>query len=85
MKCNLYAEQIDCLGHIIDKDGIHADVDKLSRIREWCIPRNYNDIQWFIGLVSYLGNFLPDVTAYTGPLMAMTQNGTPFHWRPLHQ
>jgi hypothetical protein len=23
--------------------------------------------------------------AYTGPILAMIQNGTPFHWRPLHQ
>ena len=31
-KCDLYADRIDCLGHIIDKDGIHADADKLSCI-----------------------------------------------------
>jgi hypothetical protein len=84
-KCDLYAEKIDCLGHIIDKDGIHADVDKISRIWDWRVPCNYNDVQRFIGLINYLGNFLPDVTAYTGPILAMTQNGMPFHWRPLHQ
>jgi hypothetical protein len=84
-KCDLYTEKIDCLGHIIDKDGIHADVDKLSCIQDWCIPCNYNDVQCFVRLINYMGNFLPDVTAYTGPILAMTQNGTPFHWRPLHQ
>ena len=36
-------------------------------------------------MVNYLANFLPDITYYTGPLLAMTQNGTPFHWRPIHQ
>jgi hypothetical protein len=25
------------------------------------------------------------VTTYSGPLMSMTQNGAPFHWRPIHQ
>lgn len=84
-KCNLYAEEIDCLGHIIDNKGIHPDVDKLSRIRDWRTPRNYNDIQRFVGLVNYVGNFLPNVTTYTGPLQAMTQNGSPFFWRPIHQ
>ena len=53
-KCELYAERIDCLGHIIDKNGIHADTDKLHRIWEWRTPRNYNDIQRFVGLVNYL-------------------------------
>jgi hypothetical protein len=60
-------------------------MDKLACIREWRTPWNYNDIQWFIGLVNYLAKFLPDITSYTGPLLAMTQNGTPFHWRLIHQ
>jgi len=85
VKCDLYANKVDCLGHIIDKEGIHVDTDKVACIREWRTPWNYNDIQHFIGLVNYIGNFLPDITAYTSPLLAMTQNGAPFHWRPLHQ
>ena len=32
-KCDLYAERMDCLRHIINNDGIHANVDKMSRIR----------------------------------------------------
>lgn len=79
-KCELYAEKIDCLGHIITDKGIHPDMDKLARIRDWKTPKNYNDIQKFIGLVNYLANFLPNIVAYTGPLMAITQSGTPFHW-----
>jgi hypothetical protein len=68
----------ECLGHIIDDNGIHPDVDKLQRIRDWRTPRNYLDIQRFVGLVNYVANFLPDVTAYMAPLQAMTQNGTSF-------
>jgi hypothetical protein len=84
-KCNLYAKNMECLGHIIDDNGIHPDVDKLQRIRDWRTPRNYLDIQRFVGLVNYVANFLPDVTAYTAPLQAMTQNGTSFWWRPIHE
>ncbi|KAJ3574767.1 hypothetical protein NP233_g1561 [Leucocoprinus birnbaumii] len=84
-KCDLYAEKIDCLGHIITDEGIYPDMDKLARIRDWHVPRNYNDVQRFIGLINYLANFLPDISTYTGPLLAITQNGMPFHWRPIHQ
>ena len=79
-KCNLYAKTVDCLGHMIDDRGIHPDSDKMARIREWWTPRDYNDVQRFVGLVNYVGNFLPDVTSYTGPLLAITQNGAPFNW-----
>lgn len=84
-KCELYATCVDCLGYIIDDDGLHADEDKLLRIIEWHTPRAYQDIQRFMGLVQYLSSFLPDVTAYMGPLLAMTQNGNAFNWRPIHQ
>jgi len=84
-KCMLYAKEMECLGHVIDDNGIHPDVDKLQRIRDWRTPRNYHDIQRFVGLVNYVANFLPDVTAYTSPLQGMVQNGTPFFWRPIHE
>jgi hypothetical protein len=84
-KCDLYSKRMDCLGHIIDDDRIHPAHDKLNQIVEWRTPRNYNDVQKFVGLVNYLAPFLPNILAYSGPLMAITQNGTPFHWRPLHK
>jgi hypothetical protein len=40
-KCNLYADKIECLGHIIDDHGIHLDTDKMEQIRNWRTPRNY--------------------------------------------
>ena len=76
---------MDCLGHVIDDRGIHADADKMSRVREWRTPRNKHDVQRFLGLVQYLAHFMPDVSSYTGPLQAIQKNGHPFHWRPIHQ
>ena len=84
-KCQLYAKEVECLGHMINDEGIHPDTDKLDRIRQWRTPRNYNDVQRFVGLVNYVSNFLPNVTTYTGPLMSMVQNGAPFFWRPIHE
>jgi hypothetical protein len=31
-KCELYAEQVDCLGHIVDDKGLHADANKMAWI-----------------------------------------------------
>jgi hypothetical protein len=84
-KYKLYAKRIDCLGHTIDDRRIHPDADKLTQIWEWRTPWDYNNIQWFIGLVNYVGNHLPNVSTYTGPLMTMTQNGALFHQQPIHQ
>jgi len=57
----------------------------MATICNWNRPRNFKDIQRFLGLVQYLAHFLPDITSYTGPLVSMTVNGTPFYWKPLHK
>src|SRR6266481_700406 len=74
---------MDCLGHVITEAGIQACADKLQKIRDWQQPRNYHDVQRFLGLVQYLAHFLPDITAYTSPLSTCTRNGKPFVWTPL--
>ena len=83
-KCDLYSESMDCLGHLIDEHGLHADTDKMARVRDWRTPRSHKDVQRFLGLVQYLAHFMPDVTAYTGPLSAICRGGRPFLWKPLH-
>ena len=84
-KCDLYAERMDCLGHIINNDGIHADADKMSRIRNWRTSQNLNEVQKFVGLVEYLAQFMPDISAYIMPLTGIQWNGHPFQWRDIHK
>ena len=76
-KLDLYTKRMDCHGHIIDDQGIHADSDKMARVCEWCTPRNKHDVQRFLGLVQYLAHFMPVVTTYTGQLAAIQKNGHP--------
>jgi hypothetical protein len=84
-KCELFAKIMDCLGHHIDDDGIHADKDKMSKICDWHTPHNFNDVQRFPGLVQYVAPFMPDITTFMGPLSSMCRNNVPFIWMPLHQ
>lgn len=84
-KWELSADMVDCLGHMIDEKGLHADPDTMAKICEWNWPWNFNDVQRFLGLVQCLAHFLPDVLAYTSLLAGMTTKGMPFCWRPLHE
>lgn len=76
---------MDCLGHLIDDKGLHASSDKMEKVRGWRTPRDYTDVQRFLGLVQYLAQFMPDVSAYTGPLAEITRNGHTFEWKPIHE
>jgi RNase H-like domain found in reverse transcriptase len=74
---------MECPSHFIDDRGIHADADKMQRVREWRTPRTYNDVQRFLGLVQYLAHYMPDVSASTTPLAGCVRNNRPFEWMPL--
>ena len=79
-KLDLLSDKTDCLGHVIDNNGIHAKLDKMRWIREWRIPWNYNEVQKFLGLLQYLALYMPDITAYTTPLSGLVQNNQTFQW-----
>ena len=70
---------------MVDEKGLHTDTDKMAKIRDWNRPRNYNDVQRFLGLVQYLAHFLPDISVYTSPLAGMTINRTLFYWKLIHE
>jgi hypothetical protein len=52
-KCLFYQEKIHYLGHIILKDGIVVDPEKIEAIKEWSAPKNVIKVRSFMGLVSY--------------------------------
>ena len=73
-KLDLFSDKTDCLGHVIDDNGIYAELDKMQRIREWRIAQNYNEVQKFLELVQYLALYMPDIMAYTTLLSGSAQN-----------
>ena len=43
-KLDLFSDKTDGLGHVIDDNGIHAELDEMWWIMEWRIPWNYNKV-----------------------------------------
>src|SRR5258706_4646332 len=72
-KVDLYSKQMDCLGHWIDDQGLHAETDKMKAIGHGPCLQNYNDIEKFLGLVNYLAQFMRYMSAFTSPLSAISR------------
>ncbi len=49
------------------------------------MPKDHTEVLCFLGLIEYLARFLPNISAYTGPLQTICTNNLPFRWSPLHQ
>ena len=52
-KCSFWLEEISFLGHIMKKDDITADPEKIRVVTEWSKPTNVSEIRSFLGLAGY--------------------------------
>jgi RNase H-like domain found in reverse transcriptase/Reverse transcriptase (RNA-dependent DNA polymerase) len=88
-KSNLFCTSIYFLGHRISQFGIEADSSKASKIMEWPIPSSATEVRQFLGLVRYLGAFLPclanDHTAILNKLTGKDAEHSFPSWSQVHQ
>ena len=58
-KSNFALKEGKLLGHIISKDGIKIDLERVSAILKVGEPRSKKEIQSFFGQVNFLRRFVP--------------------------
>ena len=67
-KCEFWLEEVVFLGHVIAKDGIKVDPQKVKAITEWLRPTNVTEIRRFLGLAGYYRRFVKDFSKIASPL-----------------
>ena len=56
------------LGHMLCKEGILPNPNKISKVRDWPIPKSAKEIHSFLGLPSYYWRFIPKFVKWPNPL-----------------
>ena len=56
------------LGHLLSKDGILPNPEKVSKVKDWPIPKNAKEVHSFLGLASYYRRFIPQFAKWASPL-----------------
>lgn len=56
------------LGHVISKDGIKPNPDKINAIQKYPMPKTPKEIKQFLGLLGYYRKFIPDFARITKPM-----------------
>jgi hypothetical protein len=80
-KSSLFAEKIEFLGYIVSSDGLEVVVSKVEKILDWPVSRNIAEIRAFLGLVNYIGGFIPDLTQYSSLLSGLIKKDIEFEWK----
>ena len=70
-KCDFFKDQIQYLGHIITKEGIAVDPEKIRTIMEWPVPKDVADIQSFMGLTGYYRWFVERFSRVAYPITSL--------------
>eukprot|EP00253_Pinus_taeda_P027714 PITA_27714 len=81
-KCDFFKEEIQYLGHVITKDGIAVDPEKIKAIMEWPVPKYVADVQSFMGLAGYYRRFVEGFSKVAFPITSLQKKGKLFHWTP---
>ena len=70
--------EIQYLGHIISKDGIQMDIEKIKIIQEWPQPKNLHKLRSFIGMCSYYRRIIKKFFIIAQPLHDLTKKRVKF-------
>jgi hypothetical protein len=72
-KCTFRMTEITFLGHLISADGIKPDPRKIEAILKMPTPTSKTELQRFLGMINYLGKFLPNLSKETAPLRQLLE------------
>jgi len=78
-KCSFGATSVAYLGHIISKDGVAMDADKVSVVAAWPQPRSPRGLRGFLGLAGYYRKFIQGFSVIAAPLMRLLHRDA-FSW-----
>ena len=52
-KCELFWHRVKFLGHVVSKEGVATDPQKVAVVTNWPLPQNVRDVRNFLGRCTY--------------------------------
>lgn len=68
--------ETEFLGHVICKDGVKPNPNKIIAIQGYPVPKTPTEIKRFLGLLGYYRKFIPDFARLTKPLTQCLKKGS---------
>ena len=79
-KCEFMRPSVDYLGHRIDATGLHPLQDKVRAIKEAPTPKSVHELKSYLGILTYYGKFLPNLSSTLHSLYQLLKKDTPWSW-----
>lgn len=83
-KCEIGRKEVTFMGHRLSSEGISPSEEKVDAIRRCRNPETVEELRSFLGLINYLGKFIPNLSTITAPLRELLHKDTRFKWEKRH-
>ncbi|GJX49757.1 putative reverse transcriptase domain-containing protein, partial [Tanacetum coccineum] len=81
MSCkSFWLQEVQFLGHVVNRDGIHVDPSKVESVKNWKTPEWSTKIRSFLGLAGYYRRFIENFSKIAKPLTLLTQKNKMYVW-----
>ena len=74
-KCLFGVKSLTFVGDVVSEARIRPDLRKTSAIMNMERPENKDDVRRFLGMVTYLAKFIPQLSKKSAPLLEEKMNG----------
>ena len=78
-------QKLKYCGHILTSEGILPDPAKVEAITQMPRPRSKTEVRRLLGMINYLGKFLPQLSDISEPLRNLTKEQNQYIWSKVHQ
>ena len=68
------------MGHVVTKEGISVDPEKIKEIEEWPVPKDVTNVQSFMGITGYYRWFIDWFSRIANPITSLQKKGKKFEW-----
>ncbi|KAJ9539497.1 hypothetical protein OSB04_032230 [Centaurea solstitialis] len=79
-KCDFWLQEVQFLGHLVNREGIKVDPAKVEAVMKWETPKSPTEIRSFLGLAGYYRRFIQDFSKVAVPLTKLTRKNVSFVW-----
>nr|GEW55629.1 reverse transcriptase domain-containing protein [Tanacetum cinerariifolium] len=73
LKCKFWLKEVQFLGHVVNREGIHVDPSKVVSVKNRKTPESPTEIRSFLGLAGYYRRFIENFFKIAKPLTQLTQ------------
>ena len=84
-KCYIKKSEISFFGNTYTKYGIKPDIKKVHDLKNMGKPESKEDLMRFLGVITYLSQFIPDLATKAHSLRGLLKKTSEFRWETDHQ